>query len=155
MPAAQGEKGARAAAKAEAGKEKTLKKRCRRWFLKELSPLLRIIITRYDRKTAQAGRLLGIMRFVSFAALVAGCALMAVSTAEAKPRKYENREHYSITVHKHRSFLDAGTQVSAGEKSYHDYHRLLTDRYPTYGPAGPEWRNGRWPLPGPYDGAPY
>ena len=70
----------------------------------------------------------GIMRFIPFAALFVGCAVVAVSSAEAKPRKYENREHYSITVRKHRSFLDAGTQVSAGEKSYHDYHRLLTDR---------------------------
>lgn len=95
------------------------------------------------------------MRFVPFVALVAGFAFAANFSAEAKPRKHKDREHYSITVRKHRSYLDAGTQVSPGEKSYHDYHYLLTSRYPSYGPAGPEWRNGRWPLPGPYDGPPY
>jgi hypothetical protein len=35
---------------------------------------------------------------------------------------------------------------------YHNYVNLLTPRYSSYGPDN---RDDRWPLPGPYDWAPY
>jgi hypothetical protein len=98
------------------------------------------------------------MRFKALLALAtglaAGLAVAATVPAEAKPAKkkrYENRAHYSITVRKHRNYLDAGTAVRPGEKSYHDYHRLLTSRFPTYGPAGPDNGEFRYPLPYPFE----
>lgn len=94
------------------------------------------------------------MRFKALLALAAGLAIVAAVPADAKPvkkKRYENRAHYSITVRKQRSFLDAGTEVRPGEKSYHDYHYLLTSRFPTYGPAGPDNRDYRYPLPAPFE----
>jgi hypothetical protein len=81
------------------------------------------------------------MRIQALIAIAAGLAVLAAVPADAatkkKKKRYENRAHFSITVRKHRSFLDAGTEVRPGEKGYHDYYYLLTSRYPTYGPAGP------------------
>lgn len=98
------------------------------------------------------------MRLHALLAFAAGAAIAASVPADAKTstskKKYENRAHYSITVRKPRSFLDAGTEVRPGEKSYHDYYGLLTSRYPTYGPVN-DSRDYRWPLPGAYDGPPY
>ncbi len=98
------------------------------------------------------------MRISVLLALSAAAAVAASVPAEAKSstskKKYENRAHYSITVRKQRSFLDAGTEVKPGEKSYHDYYYMLTSRYPSYGPVN-DSRDYRWPLPGPYDGPPY
>jgi hypothetical protein len=96
------------------------------------------------------------MRIQALIAIAAGLAVLAAVPADAatkkKKKRYENRAHFSITVRKHRSFLDAGTEVRPGEKGYHDYYYLLTSRYPTYGPAGPENRgNGRYPLPSPFE----
>jgi hypothetical protein len=91
------------------------------------------------------------MRIQALIAIAAGLAVLAAVPADAatkkKKKRYENRAHFSITVRKHRSFLDAGTEVRPGEKGYHEYHYLLTSRYPTYGPAGPDNRDGRYPLP--------
>ena len=90
------------------------------------------------------------MRIQALIAAAAGLAVLAAvpaNAASSKKKRYENRAHFSITVRKPRSFLDAGTEVRPGEKGYHEYHYLLTSRYPTYGPAGPDNREGRYPLP--------
>jgi hypothetical protein len=86
------------------------------------------------------------MRIAPLVALAAGLAVVASVPADAKPRKNQDREHYSITVRKPRSYLDAGTEVKPGERSYHDYYSLLTPRYPQYGPVN-DSRDYRWPLP--------
>ena len=90
------------------------------------------------------------MRIQALIALAAGLAVLAAVPADAasskKKKRYENRAHFSITVRKHRSFLDAGTEVRPGEKGYHDYYYLLTSRYPEYGPVNDNL-NSRWPLP--------
>jgi hypothetical protein len=89
------------------------------------------------------------MRIASLIVIAAAFAVSAIIPADAatsKKKRYENREHYSITVRKPRSYLDAGTEVRPGEKSYHDYYSLLTPRYPTYGPVN-DSRDYRWPLP--------
>lgn len=86
------------------------------------------------------------MRIAPLIVLAAGFAVAASIPADAKPRKKQDREHYSITVRKHRNFLDAGTEVKPGSKSYHDYYSLLTPPYPLYGPVN-DSRDYRWPLP--------
>jgi len=86
------------------------------------------------------------MRLGALLALTAALAVAASVPADAQPRKKENREHFSITVHKQRSYLDAGTEVRPGEKGYHEYYYYLTSQYPTYGPAN-DSRDFRWPLP--------
>jgi len=80
------------------------------------------------------------------AAAFAVSATLPAAAATSKKKRYENRAHYSITVRKHRSFLDAGTEVKPGSKSYHDYYSLLTPPYPLYGPVN-DSRDYRWPLP--------
>ena len=89
------------------------------------------------------------MRIQALIAVAAGLAVLAAGPANAassKKKRYENRAHFSITVRKPRSFLDAGTEVRPGEKGYHEYHYLLTSRYPEYGPPNDNL-NSRWPLP--------
>ncbi len=89
------------------------------------------------------------MRIQALIAAAAGLAVLAAvpaNAASSKKKRYENRAHFSITVRKPRSFLDAGTEVRPGEKGYHEYHYLLTSRYPEYGPPNDNL-NSRWPLP--------
>jgi hypothetical protein len=92
-----------------------------------------------------------IRALIAFAAGFAVLAAVPANAATAKKKRYENRAHYSITVRKHRSFLDAGTEVKPGEKGYHDYQYMLTSRFPSYGPAGPDNRDYRFPLPAPFE----
>lgn len=99
------------------------------------------------------------MRFVpltALTALIAALALvMAGVSADAQPRKKSSNGDWvrlHVTVKKHRSFLDAGTQVTPGTMYYHNYVNLLSPRYSSYGPDN---HDNRWPLPGPYDWAPY
>jgi hypothetical protein len=96
------------------------------------------------------------MRFVPLTAMIVALAVATVSfSADAKPRKKRTDGDWvrlHITVNKHRSFLDAGNSVTPGTMYYHNYVNLLSPRYSSYGPDN---RDDRWPLPGPYDWAPY
>jgi hypothetical protein len=89
------------------------------------------------------------MRFVPLLMLAAGFVTVASVSTEAKTKKkYEERAHYSITVRKHRSFLDAGTVVKPGSKSYQDYVGLQEFHFPSYGPINDNLYS-RYPLPMP------
>lgn len=70
-------------------------------------------------------------------------------TAEAQQTK--KRTKVTITQ---RSYLDPGTVVKPGSKSYLDYALPLGYNYPNYqgSGVGPGPITGiRWPLPGPFD----
>jgi hypothetical protein len=96
------------------------------------------------------------MRIQALIAFATAFAFTAMATlpadaATSKKKRYQNQARASITVRKHRSYLDAGTTVKPGEKGYHDYYYMLTSRYPSYGPAGPDNRDYRYPLPQPFE----
>lgn len=86
------------------------------------------------------------------AALVVALAgsVAVAGTAEAQTQK-QKRTKLTITQ---RSYLDPGTVVKPGSKSYLDYALPMNYNYPTYSGSamGPGPITGiRWPLPGPFD----
>ncbi len=87
------------------------------------------------------------MRFVPLLTLAAALSVAAVGTAEA-----QNTKRTRIVIEK-RSYLDAGTVVKPGSKSYLDYALPPGYFYPTYsGDTGPGAITGiRWPLPSRWD----
>jgi len=87
------------------------------------------------------------MRFASFAALAAACALLA-SSLPAGAKDYEHKRT-RIIIQK-RSYLDAGTTVKPGTARYTNYLWAIDNRFPTYGPPN-ENINPRTPLPGPFE----
>ncbi|GLI24583.1 MULTISPECIES: hypothetical protein [Xanthobacter] len=85
----------------------------------------------------------------AIAATTGAFSIASADSAEAQTVKKRNR----IVVER-RSYLDAGTVVKPGSKSYLDYALPPGYFYPTYGPtaAGPGPITGlRWPLPGAFD----
>ena len=66
----------------------------------------------------------------------------------------DGRGHVRVIVIPRRSYLDTGTEVSVGDRSYHDYVS-----FPAGDPGHQQWffgpdvqGKGRYPLPGPFDG---
>jgi hypothetical protein len=62
--------------------------------------------------------------------------------------------HVRVIVIPRRSYLDTGTEVSVGDRSFHDYVA-----FPAGDPGHQNWffgpdvqGKGRYPLPGPFDG---
>jgi hypothetical protein len=62
--------------------------------------------------------------------------------------------HVRVIVVPRRSYLDTGTEVSVGDRSYHDYVE-----FPAGDPGHQNWffgpdvqGRGSYPLPGPFDG---
>jgi hypothetical protein len=62
--------------------------------------------------------------------------------------------HVRVIVIQRRSYLDTGTEVSVGDRSYHDYVA-----FPAGDPGHQNWffgpdvqGRGHYPLPGPFDG---
>jgi hypothetical protein len=62
--------------------------------------------------------------------------------------------HVRVIVIPRRSYLDTGTEVSVGDRSFHDYVE-----FPAGDPGHQQWffgpdlqGKGRYPLPGPFDG---
>lgn len=65
----------------------------------------------------------------------------------------DGRGHVRVVIHP-RSYLDTGTEVSVGDRSYHDYVEL-----PAGDPGHQQWffgpdvqGRGSYPLPGPFSG---
>lgn len=89
------------------------------------------------------------MRFAPALTLAAVLAVAFAGTAEAQTSKKRTQ----VTIAK-RSYLDAGTVVKPGSKSYTDYALPLNYNFPNYqgSAVGPGPITGiRWPLPGPFD----
>jgi len=95
------------------------------------------------------------MRFAPLHTLAAALAIalagsvVAAGSADAQQTQKRPR----VTIEK-RSYLDAGTVVKPGSKSYLDYALPLGYNYPNYqgSAVGPGPITGlRWPLPGPFD----
>ncbi|MEP9351575.1 hypothetical protein [Xanthobacter sp. KR7-225] len=89
------------------------------------------------------------MRFAPALTLAAVLAVAFAGTAEAQSSKKRTQ----VTIAK-RSYLDAGTVVKPGSKSYTDYALPLNYNFPNYqgSAVGPGPITGiRWPLPGPFD----
>lgn len=86
------------------------------------------------------------MRFAPFIALAAGLSLLAATAYEADAQYRQQRPRIIV---KKRSYLDPGTEVKPGSKSYHDYALDRSWRYPTYGPD--PMGHTRWPLPGQFE----
>lgn len=87
--------------------------------------------------------------FAAALALALAGAVLVAGTAEAQ--QTQKRTKVTITQ---RSYLNPGTMVKPGSKSYLDYALPPGYFFPTYGPsaAGPGPITGlRWPLPGPFD----
>ena len=86
----------------------------------------------------------------AIAATTGAFSIASADSAEAQTVKKRNR----IVVER-RSYLDAGTVVKPGSKSYLDYALPPGWFYPGYGQggaAGPGPITGlRWPLPGAFD----
>lgn len=88
-----------------------------------------------------------------FAPVVTIAAAAALSVAFAGVAEAQSRDRTRITIQK-RSYLDAGTVVKPGSKSYLDYALPPNYNFPNYqgSAAGPGPITGlRWPLPGPWD----
>lgn len=90
------------------------------------------------------------MRFAPVLTIAAAAALSValVGAAEA-----QSKNRTQITINK-RSYLDAGTVVKPGSKSYLDYALPPNYNFPNYqgSAVGPGPITGlRWPLPGPWD----
>ncbi|NMN59856.1 hypothetical protein FHT36_003771 [Xanthobacter sp. SG618] len=91
---------------------------------------------------------------VSLAAAAIAATTGAVSIASADSAEAQTIKKRNRIVVERRSYLDAGTVVKPGSKSYLDYALPPGYFYPTYGPtaAGPGPITGlRWPLPGAFD----
>lgn len=89
------------------------------------------------------------MRFAPMIVLAAAFSVAAVGMAEAQTTTKRPR----ITIEK-RSYLDAGTTVKPGSKSYLDYALPPNYNFPNYqgSAVGPGPITGiRWPLPGPWE----
>ena len=89
------------------------------------------------------------MRFAPALTLAAVLAVAFAGTAEAQTSKKRTQ----VTIAK-RSYLDAGTVVKPGSKSYTDYALPLNYNFPNYqgSAVGPGPITGiRWPLPGAFD----
>lgn len=85
---------------------------------------------------------------LAIALAIAG-SVVAAGTADAQ----QTQKRTKITIEK-RSYLDAGTVVKPGSKSYLDYALPMNYNYPNYSGSavGPGPITGlRWPLPGPFD----
>jgi hypothetical protein len=66
----------------------------------------------------------------------------------------DGRGHVRVIVIPRRSYLDTGTEVSVGDRSFHDYVW-----FPAGDPGHQQWffgpdvqGKGNYPLPGPFDG---
>jgi hypothetical protein len=66
----------------------------------------------------------------------------------------DGRGHVRVIVIPRRSYLDTGTELSVGDRSYHDYVS-----FPAGDPGHQQWffgpdvqGRGNYPLPGPFDG---
>jgi len=66
----------------------------------------------------------------------------------------DGRGHVRVIVIPRRSYLDTGTELSVGDRSYHDYVW-----FPAGDPGHQQWffgpdvqGRGNYPLPGPFDG---
>lgn len=90
---------------------------------------------------------------VSLMTAATAAALGTFSIATSGHAEAQTQKRNRIVVER-RSYLDAGTVVKPGSKSYLDYALPPSWFYPTYGPtsAGPGPVTGlRWPLPGQFD----
>ncbi|MBB6306885.1 hypothetical protein [Xanthobacter tagetidis] len=90
------------------------------------------------------------MRFAPALTLAAVLAVAFAGTAEAQT---SSKKRTQVTISK-RSYLDAGTMVKPGSKSYTDYALPLNYNFPNYqgSAVGPGPITGiRSPLPGPFD----
>jgi hypothetical protein len=116
--------------------------------------------------------------FVSIAAFAAYLAAALITPATAAPKKPvqqpvqvarsasgtviqptttiypDGRGHVRVIVIPRRSYLDTGTEVSVGDRSFHDYVEL-----PAGDPGHQQWffgpdvqGRGNYPLPGPFSG---
>jgi hypothetical protein len=66
----------------------------------------------------------------------------------------DGRGHVRVIVIPRRSYLDTGTELSVGDRSFHDYVS-----FPAGDPGHQQWffgpdvqGKGNYPLPGPFDG---
>jgi hypothetical protein len=66
----------------------------------------------------------------------------------------DGRGHVRVIVIPRRSYLDTGTELSVGDRSFHDYVS-----FPAGDPGHQQWffgpdvqGRGNYPLPGPFDG---
>jgi hypothetical protein len=66
----------------------------------------------------------------------------------------ENGNTTVIVIPRRRSYLDTGTEVSVGDRSFRDYERFPGgDPGRPYWNAGPDYQGtGRYPLPSAFDG---
>jgi hypothetical protein len=66
----------------------------------------------------------------------------------------ENGNTTVIIIPRRRSYLDTGTELSVGDRSFHDYERFPGgDPGRPYWNAGPDYQGtGRYPLPSAFDG---
>lgn len=90
------------------------------------------------------------MRFAPLFTIAAALSIAVVGVAEAQTSQTKPRT--KITIAK-RSYLDAGTVVKPGSKSYLDYALPPGYFFPNYqgSAVGPGPITGlRWPLPGPW-----
>ncbi|MDQ0503896.1 hypothetical protein [Xanthobacter agilis] len=95
------------------------------------------------------------MRFAPLHTLAAALVIaLAGSVAVAgSADAQQTQKRTKLTIQK-RSYLDAGTMVKPGSKSYLDYALPMDYNYPNYqgSGVGPGPITGlRWPLPGPFD----
>lgn len=96
------------------------------------------------------------MRFAPLHTLAAALIVAlagSVAVAGSAEAQQTTQKRTKVTISK-RSYLDAGTVVKPGSKSYLDYALPLDYNYPNYqgSGVGPGPITGlRWPLPGPFD----